>query len=220
MAVSIIGGGSSAVADVSPDSLALKVEQRPFDYVTGGSYMLCSKSGTMAAGLGANAPIYAFRNASANLLICVRRVKLTAWSLGTGFAAGIATFDVYRATSWSAPDTAGVTDTITTNNGKLRTAQPTIAALAEIRHASTGGLTAGTRVLDAQPTDSINVTVSATANTAFVTFPTNLLARGPGEYPLVLAQNEGFVIQATVPATGTWSWAITPEWDETQAYAP
>jgi hypothetical protein len=26
--------------------------------------------------------------------------------------------------------------------------------------------------------------------------------------------NEGFVIRATVPATGLWSFAVTTEWDE------
>jgi hypothetical protein len=177
----------------------------------------------MAAGLGANAPIYAFRNNSASgEIILLRRIKLTAWSLGTGFAAGVATFDVFRATAWSAPDTGGVTDTITTSNGKLRTTtMGSISALSEIRHASTATLTAGTRTLDIQPVDSINVSVSATANTAFVMFPTYLLNRKPPEeYPLVLASSEGIVIQATVPATGTWSWAITSEWDEAPSYAP
>jgi hypothetical protein len=35
-----------------------------------------------------------------------------------------------------------------------------------------------------------------------------------GEPPMIFAQNEGFIINATVPATGVWGFAITSEWDE------
>ena len=34
------------------------------------------------------------------------------------------------------------------------------------------------------------------------------------EYPLLFEQNEGFVIRATVPATGTWQFSINVEWAE------
>ena len=224
MAIPVIGGSSNVVADVAPDTQALKVQQSPFDFVAanGGTYMLCSKSGTMAAGLASSSPIYSFRNASANSLILLHRLKISAWSLGTGFTAGIATFDLFRAASFTGADTGGTTDTITTNNGKLRTStMNSITALAEIRHSSTATLTAGTRTLDAQPMDSINVGVGTGTNTVFVPFPTFLLSKKPPEeYPIVLAQNEGIVIQATVPATGTWTFAITPEWSETLSYAP
>jgi hypothetical protein len=40
----------------------------------------------------------------------------------------------------------------------------------------------------------------------------------PGEHPLVLAQNEGFVIQATVPATGVWFFAVKVDWVEIATY--
>jgi hypothetical protein len=33
-------------------------------------------------------------------------------------------------------------------------------------------------------------------------------------YPLLFAQNEGFIIRATVPATGTWAFAVTVDWNE------
>jgi hypothetical protein len=40
----------------------------------------------------------------------------------------------------------------------------------------------------------------------------------PGEHPLILAQNEGIVIQATVPATGTWQFGVKIDWTEITAY--
>lgn len=185
----------------------------PVDYGAGGCFQLCSKSGIMAAGLAANSPIYSFRWTSATFLAILRRVRIQAWSLGTGFTAGIATFDMFRAVSWTVADTGGVVDTITGVNGDLRTAMAA-TFLGEIRHSSTAALTAGTRTRDAQPIDSMSYGVTATANTPFSTSVTKLFERVGSEHPLVLAQNEGFTIQATVPATGTWSWMIIPEWDE------
>jgi hypothetical protein len=201
-------------------SSTLQVSLSPFNFGTGGSYQLVSKSGVMAAGLASTSPIWAFRNSSISLLIVLKRIRISAWSL-TGFTAGLGTFELFRAINWLAGDTGGVTDTISTPNGELRAAtMPPTHALAEIRHASTGTLTAGTRTLDAQSLESLNINVPATANFAFVPSPTSLFAKPPGEYPLVLGPSEGVVIQATVPATGTWAFAITQEWDECTTYTP
>ena len=35
-----------------------------------------------------------------------------------------------------------------------------------------------------------------------------------GEFPLILAPNEGFTIRATVPATGVWIGKINLHWSE------
>ena len=184
----------------------------PVDYGVGGCFALTSKSGVMAAGLAANSPIYAFRWTSSTMLALVRRIRISAWSLGTGFTAGLGAFDLFKAASWSAADTGGTTDTITAPNGKLR-ASMAATAVSAIRHSATATLTAGTRTLDAQPLEAIVAAISTATNTPFLN-RAELFVRMTAEHPLVLAQNEGFVIQATVPATGTWTFAITPEWDE------
>jgi hypothetical protein len=217
MPVRLRGGTIAADAEVEDLFKALRVAHRPIDYGAGGSFQITSKGGTMVAGLGVG-PIYAFRNALPGMLCAIRRVRVSAWSLGTGFTAGLGTLEMKVARSWTAPDTGGATDTITTNNGKMRTNMAAIAALAEIRHSTTGLLSAGTRTLDAQPLESFNVNVGTGANTAFITSRTLLFERATSEHPLLLATNEGFVIEATVPATGTWSFAITPEWEELTSY--
>lgn len=188
----------------------------PVEYGSGGSFHLTSKSASMAAGLAANSPIYAFRWNNAAKLALVKKVSIQAWSLGTGFAAGLATFDMFRALGWSAADTGGVTDTITGDNGNLRTSMPG-SILPEIRHSSTATLTAGTRTLDNQAIDTLNASVGTATNTVFQPKNLPLFDKRPGDHPLVLAQNEGFVIQATVPATGVWGFAVTPEWEEVDA---
>src|SRR6266566_896275 len=96
----------------------------PVDYGVGGCFQICSKSGIMAAGLAANSPIYSFRWTSSTLNALIRRVRIQGWSLGTGFAAGIATFDMFVCRAWTVADTGGTTETLTTDNGNLRTAMP------------------------------------------------------------------------------------------------
>jgi hypothetical protein len=185
----------------------------PVDYGVGGCFHLTSKSGIMAAGLAANSPIYSFRWTSSTMNALLRRVRIAAWGLGTAFTPGIATFDMFVCRAWTGVDTGGTTDTLTTDNGNLRTAMPA-TLLTEIRHSATATLSAGTRTKDAQPIDSWNIGVLGVANTAFMPTPHKIFEKLTAEHPLVFVQNEGFTIQATVPATGTWSWSITPEWDE------
>lgn len=189
----------------------------PVDYGLGGCFQICSKSGVMTAGLAVNSPIYSFRWTSATLNALVRRVRIQAWSLGTGFTAGVAMFDMFVCRAWTVADSAGVADTLTTDNGNLRTAMPS-TALPELRHSSTAALTAGTRTKDAQPLDSMMFGITTAINTSFSTGVVKLFERNGAEHPLLLSANEGFTVQATVPATGTWSWLITTEWDEVPFY--
>lgn len=184
----------------------------PIDYASGGCYHHTSKSGVMAAGLGAGVPIFTFRNPSSTLLAILRRIRLDAYTDSIGFSAGLATFDMFVARSFSAMDTGGTTTNLASPQATLRTSMA--AASSVIQHSTTGALTPGTRTLDAGPIETIVAPAPTTASTKFFTTPIRLYEHLQGEYPLVMAQNEGFTIQATVPATGNWHWQITPEWDE------
>jgi hypothetical protein len=66
----------------------------------------------------------------------------------------------------------------------------------DCRISTTGALTAGTRTLDSNNLGQIGG-FAATTTTGVVIAPTsnNLFAHDPGDHPLVLAQNEGFIIQ-------------------------
>lgn len=185
----------------------------PVDYGVYGIFHTTVKSGAVAAGLSAGAPIIAFRNSSALINALVRRIKLRAWSTGTGFAAGLITFEMYVARSFTVMDTGGAPVTLTAPQAKLATAMG--VPLCAIQAGSTAGLTAGTRTLDTLPIEAKNFG----ANTATYTLQNPpdglpLFEKLGAEHPLLLASNEGFVIQATVPATGTWAWSAAIEWDE------
>lgn len=209
-------GFGGTVQEVASVDRAAYVTQRPFQPGALGAYAIAIDNGgtVMAAGLAAAAPIYAFRWTDATRLCVLRSIKFSMGSV-VAFVAGRMLFEVVIARSWSVADTGGTTATITTNNGKKRTSFGT-TLLQEIRYSQTATLSAGTRTLDAQALGNLAVTAPTTVGPIL----TNqyLWQRDTAdEYPLVLAQNEGVIIRATVPGTGTWSYGVQTEWAEVTA---
>ena len=212
--LSIQGYASGNGAEVAANTNAMRVSERPMNVGAFGSYSAGSGSGIMAAGLAAAAPIFTFRSAAAagpNVLI--RRVTFEAGVLGTAFAAGQCLFQLLVCRAFTVSDTGGGALTATTNNMKRRTAFAT-TAVQDIRCSATATLTAGTRVADASPLSNIVVPFPATTVSTILVPFRDLLRYGPEAWPLVLAPNEGFTIQATVPATGTWCFDVNVDWDE------
>jgi hypothetical protein len=86
-----------------------------------------------------------------------------------------------------------------------------------VRIGSTGALTAGTRTLDAQAigTNYFYVPGVGTSLTQ-----TDLISYDANDYPIVLANNEGFVItnQVLMGATGVGTAVVNVEWFEANAY--
>lgn len=214
MPIKLQGSASGNVAEVDAVN-NLKVQTRPINVGALGSYSITVKSGVMAAGLGAAAPILAFLwkpTTPATALALIRRIKFGMFNLGTGFTAGDVLLDFFVARAFTVQDTGGGAVTLTTNNAKLRTAYGTTQAA--IQASTTATLSAGTRTLDANPLRSL---FGVVANSAFAATlnDTEVFRAQPGEMPLTLAgSGEGFVIQATVPATGTWTWGCAIDWDE------
>src|SRR6266404_2267750 len=180
-----------------------------------GSYCMGANSGTMAAGLAGGSPVFSFRYAAANLAI-IRKITAEADDITTAFAAGAGKFDLIAARSFTASDTGGTAGTLTGNNGKLRTSFAT-TGISDFRISSTATLTAGTRTLDAQPLGSVEFAVPTSIDAGLLP-TTNIFLAEIGQSPVVLAQNEGFVLQATVPGTGTWVFSVRVCWDEVSAF--
>lgn len=214
MALQLIGNGGT-IAEVESNSRAVRVTNRPLDPGALGAYGLQLESGTMAAALAASAEVFQFRWTQATPCV-VDSVQIWAGGI-TAFTAGFCSFKLRVARAWSADGSGGTAATLTGNNGKMRTSHATsIAGAARI--ASTAALTAGTKTLDAQGIGSAGGSVTATAGDKLLGQREELLNAGNLLYPLVLAQNEGFVITATVPATGTWSFGVNVRWSEVSAY--
>ena len=166
--------------------------------LNGGSFHTTMKSGIMAAGLAANSPIVSFRFVSASLITVIRRLELSMWTLGAAsFAVGVASFDAFVARTYTNEDSGGLLAALSGNVGKLRTDFQTTTS--HLRVSDTGTLTVGTRTLDAHPFKNITAGIPATPalNTLFVD---NKILFQEHDHALVLASNEGVIVQASVPA--------------------
>ena len=192
----------------------LRVVLKPIDVGALGAYRIATTSGTMAAGLSANSAVWAFRTGATNPCL-VRRLTLSMWNAGTAFTAGRGNFNVFVGRSFSASYSAGGTAaTLTGNNNKKKTAFAT-TSIAQIYTASTGAISGATVTLDANPITAVTYQVTATASQVMLqTIDLLDLTGSEPSWPLVLAANEGIVIQATVPATGTWSFQVNVAWEE------
>ena len=210
-----IQGNAGVVAEVDSTHRAQRITPRPIDVGSLGAYSLLATTGTMAAGLGASAPIFSARWTSASSLALIRAVRISLTSLGTAFTAGVGFFDIIAARTFTASDSAGTAVLPTGNSNKRRTSFAT-TGFGDLRISSTATLTAGTRTLDGAALSGVRFGVTAVANTTMLS---TAALWAPDIYvdlawPLVLAQNEGFIIRATVPATGTWQADIIIDWDE------
>jgi hypothetical protein len=183
----------------------------------GYGYRIGVSSGIMAAGLAAGAEIFQWRNSTANRKQRILRVTVNASVDATGFTVASGLFQMLVGRAYTVAGSGGSV-TFTGNDQKLRTAQnPSILATAGIQIANTAALTAGTHTLDDNSIGNL-VAACGAAGTAMVVGDPALYdsASAVGLYapPLVLAQNEGFVIKATVPATGTWRFGVNVFWAE------
>ena len=215
MAISLQGSASGNVAEVDAQN-AVRIQPRPVNIGALGSYSCTVKSGIMAAGLAGASPIVAFLWKPATVttsLALIRRMRFSLYNLGTGFAAGDALFEWYVARAFTVQDTGGGVATLTTNNAKLRTSFAVTQAAIQV--SATAALSAGTRTLDANPLRAWQSVAGTSAFGSIVSPEVEVFRQQPGEWPLVLAgSGEGVVIQATVPATGTWTFYAGFDWDE------
>lgn len=213
-----IAGNSGVVAEVSGTGFrALRSETRPLDPGALGAYRKSLLSGTMAAGLAANAEVFQFWWSDATRLCAVQRVFLDGLSgSATAFTAGFGKIDMVPARSWTADGSGGTAGVISGNNGKLRTSFGA-TLLGSVRISSTAALTAGTKTLDTNPIGQFSMTFG-TAVSAQYAGQTIMFEAWDNMHPLILGANEGFVLRATVPATGTWQFGVTVHWTEVTEY--
>lgn len=233
----IEGGTSAALIDVGANTKALRVEDRPLDVGSLGAYQGSFTSGTIAAGLGAASTVFSCRWTDATRSMLVRRVAILAQNAGTAFAAGLTNFDMIMGRSFTVAD-SGQTSVLPTGNSQKKRTSFGATLIGDLRISNTGAITPGTRTLDSFPLATVKGSVQATATNyimvganvgasagmtaAAIAATSSGSARGldiwfpeiGNSWPLVLVANEGFIIRATVPATGTWTLTVEMEWAE------
>lgn len=218
MSFNVAGGVTGSLAEVDAASLALRVTTRPTDPVSLGAYAVVVSNGTtvMTAGLAAASPIVAFRWGNAN--ICVLNSIKMSMATTTAFAATRIQFGAHFVTGFTASYTGGTALTLTGHNAKKRTSFGT-TLLTDLRGSATATLTSGGgETVDTQPFgEIIGLDTTAAAHSHFINAP--LYVRDTvDQYPITFAQSEGFVIRATVPATGTWHYSVIIDWLEIASY--
>lgn len=209
-------GNSGTNVEVDAATRAVRVTQRPIDYGTLGSYSLGATSGVMTAGLGGASAVFAMRWTHATNIALIRRVAISAGGI-TVFTAGTVLFDMLAERSWTVGPSAQTAVVPVNNDCKRRTAMGTsLFAANDVRVSNTGAITVGTATADAQPLAAIMGSTTATAGTPLIAPGSDLwtYAPGDGRYPLYLATNEGFIVRATVPGSGTWGFSVSVDWDE------
>jgi hypothetical protein len=221
------GGISGSLVGVGEEAASpLHVVSVPVSYGTGGVYRVGAISGTMTADLAANSEIFQFRYVTAqSRFALVRKVTISAGANVAATAAALITFCMTAARSWSGIGTGGTRLTLTGDNVNLRTTMNT-SEVNDIGVSSTGALTAGSKTLDATNLGAISFGIGTGALTTAL--DTKILALtklfdtdGGGDHPLMLANQEGFIIRlgaSAMPPTMTWHFSVNVFWAEVPAF--
>lgn len=211
MAIQLIGNGGF-VADVDGTNWrGVRVTQRPPEYGSGGYYRT-SFSALTAAAPGAAAQLASLRWTSGSLLMAIHAIYQTI-AVSTASTVGLPQLGCYVARSFSAGDSGGTAVTLTGSSFKTRTSMAT-TVLGDMRYASAGVITAGTRTLDSQPI------LSVVTNFALGSTNSNFMDNnGPYDHPIILAQNEGLVWQnVTAVTSGVYQYTVHIEWAEVASF--
>jgi hypothetical protein len=191
----------------------------PLDYVPGGGgiFQRCDTSGVFLSGMGTLSPVYSFLWTPTPSVAAITRLRISAWSGGTAFsAAAMGMFSIVIARNFTVPDSGGTGINFIDGSSRLRVNMA--YAQATIMIAGNSALTPGTRTLDSAPLDQKSFMIPTTANTLFTATPLTLFEKISGEQPLVLQANEGFIVNAQVPGSGSWSFSASLEWAGLQNY--
>jgi len=224
MGIQLIGNGG-VVADVDGSTFrALQTTLRPTDHGAFGSYTFGAFTGILPAALAANSEIFQFRWTDASRLCLINQIKISACVSTTFFAAGVPVkIDLVKATAWSAAGTGGTALTPAALLKKRTNMGSSLVAAGDIRIASTAALGAGTKTLEGSSLSVLAAPgpITASLNGQIIAPGTSLHDSdvSNGEHPIVLGQNEGFIIRSVaVPATGTWEVGIKIDWTEVADY--
>ena len=223
MAIQLQGNGGT-VAEVDGTSYrALRSTVRPTDAGLLGHYRWGGFTGILPAALGANSEIFQFRWSDATRICMITEVNISAAVSTTMFAAGVPIqLDMVKATGWTVQGTLGTGITMGAANKKRTSMGSSLMAAGDMRIATTAALGAGTKTLEANSVSTLVAAAPITASLNGAIFGKTTLTdsdMASGEHPFILATNEGLVLRSVaVPATGTWTLAVTLKWMELTAF--
>lgn len=221
------GGVSLALMETGVGaSVPAHMTAKPTPYGSLGHYVITGVTGAIGAGAGADSEVFQFRWTHASNVAIVTSIYITGMRATTAFAVGTIDIKATIARAFTAAGTGGTAQTLTTNNQKMRTSMGT-TTVGEIRVATTAALGAGTKTLDAQNVGQLLGHSSGGFGSATPIIGSIYVPRDgqlfrarveAGEHGIALVTNEGFVVRATVPATGVWNLGVQVHWAEATLY--
>jgi hypothetical protein len=182
-----------------------------------GEFSVGILTGALVATIAAGSPLVAFRNNGSGIIL-LKAFFISSVIVTTTITASIATaLDLVVARSYSAIDTGGTTIDLSGNNQKVRTSLA--SSNAQIRAATTGAMTPGTRTLDALALARQDY-VTGTVAPGLSLGRTELLRTDSHESPIVLAASEGVILRQLLagPVTGAYQVGVQIEWSEVASY--
>jgi hypothetical protein len=221
MSIIQTAAASSGSAIVDPTMQAIRFSERPPEVL--GSYRLALRSGAMTGtGIADGSPVFGFRfGPSITTNLCMIRKVEISFATTTAFtAAQPLGFAMQIARSWTANQSGGTSAAFTqTNTGKLRASMPTTQmslATSMIQISSTTLLTGTSYTED---TERFSIVYGPSNGLATGIIQANLYSHQSGDYPLIFASNEGFVIknQVAFVAGGVINLGVAVEWMELSA---
>ena len=223
VAIQVLGNGGTVIGGGEEASAPLHVAAHP---LAGNWYRYAGFTGTIAAATAASSEVLQFRFVSGTKSYAlVYKVEFTGMGIvAVATAAGPLGFELVPARSWTAAGSGGTRIATTGDNLQTETAL-TQSQVSDIGIATTGALTAGTKTLDANAQGNRIAGIGTAAVTAYgsssVIPPGHLLdSDGEGNQPLVLANQEGFVVRTTHvgPAGLTYVAGFKVVWAEVSAF--
>lgn len=182
---SLIGGGGAAFKGAN-------VHLKPLDHGSLGHYRVAIRA-QLLAGQAANSRLFELRNSGSNLIVPTR-MEITVLPVGSVASPYLLALSLFKCTSFTAVDTTNTaTPTVTVLKTSGMSAAPGAASVRYLVGAS-AGMTGGTLTKDAFPISTL-LAWMATITPATPPVTKEMARKNVDEYPLVLAQNEGFIIE-------------------------
>lgn len=176
-------------------------------------YKVSFGSSTIAANIGSNQPVLSFRWSSSTETAVIHHLEISLNTVAAMSAAYNQLTKLYIARSFSASDSGGTAVTPAAGKQMLSVDYGNSAA-GDVRHSSTGALTAGTRTLDTQPMWQRYFPMPATA-AALVESNVAIYNWREDGHGIHLSQNEGIVlVTSNADASGTWQLQGSIVWSE------
>jgi hypothetical protein len=174
---------------------------------------------TGVAASNSTGTVFSLRQIDSASVLMIQRIGIM-WVTTTGYtAAQYQDFGFSVARSFSVSDSGGTAWSGVSDNNSFRTSFPGFTNI-DMRIATTAALTAGTRTVDSNFMGLAGC--NNLAATAGGTIPlTWVFDQIPGEYPLILAQNEGIVMWPGVAmgAAGVGTLTVVIEMAQATAFA-